>query len=301
MPTKGRRAYRGGWERRQPTSRVVQVNDGAASHDGGAGGDFADRLFGYVPALLRFARSFTGSAIDAEDLVQDTLVRALRSSSGFRGEASELTWLRRILRNLAIDRARRPHREVIVEDVEASWADDAYTVDPALFAERLADRDDVLDALSRLSHRYRSVVVLHDMEGWTIAEVAAALDLAVPATKARLRRGRLALVTALADGAASLVAKDVPLRCWDARRHVEAFLDGTLSVDDRGRVERHLAACPTCPPLVAALVGVTERLGELRDADNVVAPGLAARLRVAVFDGRDGHGGHGGHGANLHG
>jgi hypothetical protein len=36
MPTKGRRAYRGRWERRQPTSRVVQVNDGAASHDGGA-------------------------------------------------------------------------------------------------------------------------------------------------------------------------------------------------------------------------------------------------------------------------
>lgn len=259
---------------------------------------FRQSVEAMIPALRRYARALARDTDIADDLVQDTLVRALRSSSGFRGEASELTWLRRILRNLAIDRARRPHREVVVEDVEASWADDAYTVDPALFAERLADRDDVLDALSRLSHRYRSVVVLHDMEGWTIAEVAAALDLAVPATKARLRRGRLALVAALADGAVSLVAKDVPLRCWDARRHIEAFLDGTLSVDERGRVERHLAACPTCPPLVAALVGVTERLGELRDADNVVAPGLAARLRVAVFDG---HGGHGGHGANLHG
>jgi len=244
------------------------------------GDEWARRAQGHLPALRRFARAFVSDPADVDDLVQEAVVRAYRARDGFRGEASELSWLRRILRNLAIDRARRPDREVLVEDVELAWRDDAYTVDAGEVVALAEQRDDLLDALSRLSHAYRSVVVLHDLEGWTVAEVAHELEIGLPAAKQRLRRGRMALVTALGEGAARRAdLRGVPLRCWDARRHVSDYLDGTLDDATRAAVEAHVERCPTCPALVASLVSTTEALGRLRDGDAVVDPALAVRIQ----------------------
>jgi len=90
----------------------------------------------------------------------------------------------------------------------------------------------------------------------------------------------MALVSALAAGHERRVALDgVPLRCWDARAQVSDYLDDELDRDERGRVEQHLESCPTCPPLYAALVGVTAVVAGLRDGDNVVKPELAERIR----------------------
>jgi RNA polymerase sigma-70 factor (ECF subfamily) len=256
-------------------------------HDAGAMDGEADawavRALGHTDALLRFARAFTPDAAAAEDLVQEAIVRAYRARGQFRGEASELTWLRSILRNLAIDRARRPVREVSVEEVELDWQDDAYTVDAGEVVALAEEREELLDALSRLSHAYRTVVVLHDVEGWTVAEVAEALDIGLPAAKQRLRRGRMALVSALADGRdRRLGLTGVPLRCWDARRHVSDYLDDALEPEVRSAVQAHVERCPTCPALVAALVGATAALGQVRDPDTVVAPDLAARIRAQL-------------------
>lgn len=74
----------------------------------------------------------------------------------------------------------------------------------------------------------------------------------------------------------------VPLRCWDARRGVSDYIDGELSPERRGGLERHLGTCPTCPPLYASLVGVQATLGTLRDPDTVVAPALARRIAAAA-------------------
>lgn len=244
---------------------------------------WAARVQEHLPALRRFARAFASDPADVDDLVQETVVRAYRARGGFRGEASELSWLRRILRNLAIDQARRPEREVSVDDVELAWRDDAYTVDAAEVVALAEERDDLLDALSRLSHAYRSVVVLHDLEGWTVADVAAELELGLPAAKQRLRRGRMALVSALGEGAAHRAdLRGVPLRCWDARRHVSDYLDGRLDPPTRTAVEAHLEHCPTCPALVHALVATTDALGRLRDSDAVVDPALAERIAARL-------------------
>ena len=247
---------------------------------------WAGRVLDLAPTLVRFARAFTPSEADADDLVAETIVRAFRARADFRGDASELSWLRRILRNLAIDHARRPEREISMDDVDQDWRRDEYTVDVESVAERIERRNDLYDALSRLSYAYRSVVVLHDIEGWTVAEVASALDIELPAAKQRLRRGRMALVSALGEAdthRAELVG--VPLRCWDARRHVSDYLDNTLDAATRAAVECHLATCPTCPALVASLVGATEALGRLRDPDQVLAPSLASRIRQALAHG----------------
>lgn len=231
------------------------------------------------PRLYRFALSLARDPAAAEDLVQETFARALERAGSFRGEASASTWLHRILHNLAVDRARRHAREVLVEDVEGLWRDDAYTVDTAAVVERAETRADLEDALVRLPFPYRSAVVLHDVEGWTVAEIAERTGVGLPAAKQRLRRGRMMLVTALAAGAERREALvGVPLRCWDARSRVSDYLDGALAAPERAALERHLETCPTCPPLYGALVGVKDRLGRLRDPDSVVPPEVARRI-----------------------
>ena len=69
------------------------------------------------------------------------------------------------------------------------------------------------------------------------------------------------------------------MRCWDAREQVSDYLDGALDEEARQRLEAHIGECPTCPSLYAALIGCRDALGDLRDADDVVPPHLATRIR----------------------
>jgi DNA-directed RNA polymerase specialized sigma24 family protein len=68
--------------------------------------------------------------------------------------------------------ARRATHEVVVDEVEVRWRDDEYTVDPAAVAERAQTREELEDALTRLPFIYRAAVVLHDVEGWPVRQVA---------------------------------------------------------------------------------------------------------------------------------
>jgi RNA polymerase sigma-70 factor (ECF subfamily) len=239
----------------------------------------SDALVDAIPGLWRFARSLLRSDQEADDLVQETLLRAIERSASFRGDASVATWLHRIAHHLAVDRGRRQAREVDVEDIEQRWAEDNYTLDEAAFTERSLDRVDLEDALVHLPFVYRSVVLLHDVEGWTCREIAEATDTGLPAVKQRLRRGRMAMVSELARNAERRLALDgVPMRCWDARRRVSDYLDGELDQGEAAAVETHLARCPTCPPLYSGLVRTRSAMGVLRDADSVIDPATAARL-----------------------
>ena len=239
-----------------------------------------DSLGDHRDALYRMALSITRDPHVAGDLVQDTFVRAMQRIDQHSGEGSMLSWMRRILHNLAIDRARRAAHEVVVDDVEAHWREDEYTVDPAIVAERASTREELEDALVRLPFIYRTAVILHDVEGWKVREIAETQDISLPAAKQRLRRGRMALVTALADGhERRKQLEGVPMRCWDARQHVSDYLDGQLEPDTAAMVEGHLAVCPTCPPLYAALVDAHAGLETLRDPDAVIPPELEERIR----------------------
>lgn len=244
--------------------------------------DVRDRLVAEVPGLLRYARTIVNDEGLAEDLVQDALLRALQRADSFRAEASLATWLHRILHNLAVDRFRRDREdstEDVERDVEAKWRDDSYTVDAATVVERAEARAELLDALVRLPVIYRTAVVLHDMEEMTVAEIADVQGIGLPAAKQRLRRGRMMLVSALAQGRERRVTqRGVPLRCWDARKMVSDYLDDDLEPADRALVGRHLQTCPTCPPLYAGLVGTRAALGALRDPDTVVPTELADRI-----------------------
>lgn len=244
--------------------------------------EIRSRLAAEVPGLLRYARTITADSQLAEDLLQETLLRALERSDSFRAEASLATWLHRILHNLAVDRFRADREDAtedVEREVEARWRQDSYTVDAATVYERAETRAELEDALVRLPVIYRSAVVLHDAEGMTVAVIAEVQGVGLSAAKQRLRRGRMMLVDALAQGMERREAlRGVPLRCWDARRKVSDYLDDELPASDRVLVERHLGMCPTCPPLYAGLVGARAALGALRDADAVVPMSLAGRI-----------------------
>jgi RNA polymerase sigma-70 factor (ECF subfamily) len=259
----------------------------------GMGGDQAEATgpeagFGALvaaetPGLYRYAVSIVGDRARAEDLVGDTVVRALEHRGQYQGEASLRTWLHRILYHLAVDRGRHSSHEVSVAEVEDLWRNDSYSVDPSLVVERAQSADFVRDALVHLPQVYRSVVVLHDAEGWPSSEIAHMLDISLPATKQRLRRGRMMLVSALADGEVRRMAnKGLPLSCWEARRKVSDYLDDELSAAERAVLEAHLGGCATCPPLYHALVSVTASLGALHDPDSVIPATLARRVRERV-------------------
>ena len=248
-----------------------------------AGERFAAQLAIELPSLARLAAHLLRDADVAEDCAQETLVGAWRRRDQLRDPRALGPWLRRSLVNRIIDRSRRRHDELDIDDVETDWRDDAYSVRPDLVLERAELRDELEDALARLPAIYRVPVVLHDALGWTGPEVAHAMGIGLPAAKQRLRRGRMMLVSALAeDDARRQASLAQPMRCWRARRHVSAYLDGELDAATRAAVKEHLAACPTCPPLYASLVGVRATLGGLRDPDSVVDGAMAGRIRVVL-------------------
>lgn len=150
--------------------------------------------------LLRVARTLTTSAADAEDLVQETLIRAYRFLDRFDG-AHPRAWLLTILRNTASN-MRRKSRPDLVED----W-DVLGDPRPAFGAQHdLGPEDNVmhgvvdgelLRALANLNEKYRKVVILVDVHGLTYAECAQALDIPTGTVMSRLSRGRARLRTAL--------------------------------------------------------------------------------------------------------
>jgi RNA polymerase sigma-70 factor (ECF subfamily) len=244
---------------------------------------FAAQLTGELPRLSRLAVHLARDAAVAEELAQEAALRAWSRRAQFREGAELGPWLNRILVNLVIDRSRARRDEFTVAEIDDRWHDDDYTVDPEAVLARAELRDELEDGLVRLPAGYRAVVVLHDALGWPVTQIADTLRIGLPAAKQRLRRGRMMLVSALGDKnpkrAASLAQ---PLHCWRARRHISAYLDGELDAATKRAVEGHLEMCPTCPPLYASLVGVRNRLGELRDPDSVIPDQIAARLRSSL-------------------
>jgi len=153
------------------------------------------------PRLVRIAANMLGDSAAAEDAVQDAAMKALTSSAGFRSEAQVCTWVQRICVNSCYDQLRRrksaDRRDQALRQ-EALWRDPEYTVNPEEVALAAADASLLREALARLSPDQSRAVVLHDVEGWTAAEIASSFKISLPAIKSHLRRGRQALVTMLA-------------------------------------------------------------------------------------------------------
>ncbi|MCD4523746.1 RNA polymerase sigma factor SigM [Nocardioides sp. cx-173] len=145
-----------------------------------------------------------GNPDDAADGLQDGLVAAYRRAGSFRGEAAVTTWLHRVVVNACLDRLRAAkvrRAEALPDDLEeyggrgsTVTADVADPADLAVLDER---RRRVLAALAELPAEQRAALVLVDMEGYPVSEVARMLDCAEGTVKSRCSRGRARLAEAL--------------------------------------------------------------------------------------------------------
>lgn len=141
--------------------------------------DVLQSLQAEVSGLLTFAVRLTGHLQDAEDLVQETLVRAVRSRNTFRGESLLKTWLYRIFLNVFrtwITRSRTAPDRQSVDLLETDQPDERFR-DPA---DQISDNElgkQVAQEVSRLPERQREVIVLVHYEGCSIAETADLLQI----------------------------------------------------------------------------------------------------------------------------
>jgi RNA polymerase sigma-70 factor (ECF subfamily) len=171
---------------------------------------FTDVAMEFMPGLYSAALRMTRNRADAEDLVQETYLKAYRSYGSFQEGTNLRAWLYRILTNTYINtyRAKKRRPEIAdVEDVEDLYlyrhlsGDQAPGLgrsaeDEAL--ERFTD-DDVKAAIEALPETFRMAVLLADVEGFSYKEIAEITDVPIGTVMSRIHRGRKALQKALLD------------------------------------------------------------------------------------------------------
>lgn len=159
--------------------------------------DFNEEIIPHLDALYNFGLRLTSDPNDAEDLVQDTIVKAYRFFSSYEKGTNAKAWLFRILKNSYINNYRKKSKkpqEVDYDEVatfyETIRAERTETSDleDKMFRELIDD--DISKALNDIPEDFRTVVLLCDVEDFTYEEIANMLDVPIGTIRSRLHRGR---------------------------------------------------------------------------------------------------------------
>ncbi|QWF76845.1 ECF RNA polymerase sigma-E factor [Amycolatopsis sp. CA-230715] len=165
----------------------------------------------HTPRMYRVALRITGSAAEAEDVVQDAWISAWRALAGFRGDAAVSTWLYRVVTNAALGQVRRRRPTVSLDAAMApgDQGGSGAAFEGAAFADTAANPEGkvvraeqveaVLRAIATLDVSQRVPLVLRELEGLSYEEVADVLEVSVPALRSRLHRARVALLAKLRE------------------------------------------------------------------------------------------------------
>jgi RNA polymerase sigma-70 factor (ECF subfamily) len=179
-------------------------DDGALlrAHAEGDPAAFTTLVRRHQDRLWAVALRTLGNREEAADALQEALISAYRSAHRFRGDSAVTTWLHRIVVNACLDRVRRRNARPTVPLSET----EPLPVPPV-------DSDTALDvraALARLPVEQRAAIVLVDVQGYSVAEAAAVLDIAEGTVKSRCARGRARLATLLGYLRNPVTGSDVP-------------------------------------------------------------------------------------------
>ncbi|AYQ34544.1 MULTISPECIES: sigma-70 family RNA polymerase sigma factor [Runella] len=166
----------------------------------------------HINSMYNFAFRLTMDEDDANDLVQDTYLKAFRFISSFERGTNAKAWLFRILKNSFINDYRKRSKEpskVDYQEVETTYnSEEAAEVDHTtdLRVETVQDMigDEVATALNSLPVDFRTVIILCDIEGFTYEEMAKILDIPIGTVRSRLHRARNLLKDKLRTYAASM-------------------------------------------------------------------------------------------------
>ncbi len=167
---------------------------------------FEGEALAHADLLYNFALRMTGNPADADDLVQETYLKAYRFWDKYEQGTNIRAWLFRILKNSYINRYRKESKEPDTVDYDEiknfytsirDESTDANDLQEAVFGNLLDD--DVSTAVSQLPEDFRTVVILCDIEGLTYEEIAQFVDCPLGTVRSRLHRGRKLLQVRLHD------------------------------------------------------------------------------------------------------
>ena len=200
---------------------------------GGQQGAFRHIMQRCNQRLFRIARSVLGEDAEAEDVLQESYLRAYRKLDTFRGESSLLTWLTSIVLNEARGRLRKRHLMVGLEKIDESPMDTHQIVqfpsrfgseDPAVSAARIQIRHLLEHAIDALPPAFRTVYMLRDVEECSVEETATQLAIKPETVKTRLHRARRLLRRSLHGSVAASLGDAFPFMGARCARVTEAVM-----------------------------------------------------------------------------
>ena len=158
----------------------------------------------HLDAAYNLARWLTRNHHDAQDVVQEAYLRAMRHFGGFRGDQAR-PWLLQIVRHTCYSwlKENRPAEVVAFDDSDESWREGAAptTDEPHNVAQRNADRGQINQAIAALPIAYREVLVLRELEDLSYKDIARIADIPLGTVMSRLARARGLMQQALLPGA----------------------------------------------------------------------------------------------------
>lgn len=168
--------------------------------------DFEEEIIPHLDAMYNFGLRLTSDPSDAEDLVQDTIVKAFRFFSSYEKGTNAKAWLFRILKNSYINNYRKQSKQpnqVDYDEVSSFYETiraertDTSDLEDKMFRDLIDD--DISKALDEIPEDFRTVVLLCDIEDFTYEEIANMLDVPIGTIRSRLHRGRNLLKSQLME------------------------------------------------------------------------------------------------------
>ena len=181
--------------RRQPPDEAPQARSGDAA-------SFAAEAMLYVDSLYGAAMRLARNPADAEDLVQETYLKAFRFAGQFEADTNLKAWLHTILHNTFLNMRRHARRDPVSVDSEAvdsSAAQGGQSETPEQILIRDTLDTDLQEAINRLPEVFRQAVWLRDVEEFSYKEIAEVLAIAPGTVMSRISRGRRMLYERLVD------------------------------------------------------------------------------------------------------
>jgi RNA polymerase sigma-70 factor (ECF subfamily) len=160
---------------------------------------FEELVLSYEKKIYNYCLRMTNNREDAEDLTQEVFVRVYKNLNKFKGNSQLSTWIYRIAHNVCIDRYRKS-KIAAISLSQPKGPDDERELDvpaddpsPEQQTLRREQQKYLLEAISRLKPKYRTVIVLRDIQQHSYDEIAEILNLPLGTVKSHINRGRAAL------------------------------------------------------------------------------------------------------------